>query len=93
MLDLGRVGDIAEVTVNGTSAGIVWKAPYQADITGLLKKGPNKIEIKVTNEWTNRLIGDQKAISGKKVLNSPLLIRERNLNESGLLGPVTILKY
>ena len=30
-LDLGDVGDIAEVRVNGKPAGTAWKAPYQAD--------------------------------------------------------------
>jgi hypothetical protein len=93
ILDLGNVGDIAEVMVNDTSTGILWTAPFHADITGLIRKGPNKIEIKVTNEWTNRLIGDQKTVSDKKILNSSLFIRERNLSESGLMGPVTIQKY
>jgi hypothetical protein len=93
ILDLGKVGDLAEVTVNGTPAGILWNAPFRADITGLIKKGTNKIEIRVTNEWTNRLAGDMKAAQGKKILNSPLFVRGGNLNESGLLGPVKILKY
>lgn len=93
ILDLGRVCDIAEVTVNGAPAGLLWKAPFQTDISGLLKKGTNIIEIKVTNQWTNRLAGDMKAPPGKKVLNSSLFIRVRDLPESGLLGPVKILKY
>lgn len=94
ILDLGKVGDIAEVSINGTALGILWKAPFQADITGLLRKGTNKLEIKITNEWTNRLAGDQKASPGNKVLNSTLFVFPgRNLNDSGLLGPVTILEY
>jgi hypothetical protein len=92
ILDLGGVGDIAEIKVNGSSAGIVWKPPYHADITGLLRKGINTLEIKVTNQWTNRLAGDMKLEAGKKVLNSPLFIRVRELNGSGLIGPVRILK-
>jgi hypothetical protein len=91
-LDLGKVGDIAEVTVNGTQTGILWEPPFRTEITSLLKKGINKIEIKVTNQWTNRLIGDQKAGAGKKVLNSSVFVRGRDLNESGLLGPVEIIK-
>jgi|WetSurMetagenome_2_1015567.scaffolds.fasta_scaffold00002_86 hypothetical protein len=92
ILDLGKVCDLAEVSVNGLPAGIIWNPPFRADITGILKKGMNTIEIKVTNEWTNRLAGDQKAPAGKKVLNSNLFVFARNLNDSGLLGPVTILK-
>ena len=93
ILDLGKVGDIAEVSINGTKAGVLWKAPFQTDITNMLRRGTNLIEIKVTNEWTNRLAGDQKASPGNKVLNSTLFVFPgRNLNDSGLLGPVTILK-
>jgi hypothetical protein len=59
----------------------------------LLRKGSNTLEIKVTNEWTNRLAGDQKAVPGKKVLNSRLFVfGGRALNDSGLLGPVTIIR-
>jgi hypothetical protein len=93
ILDLGKVADIAEVTINGTRSGLLWNAPFRTDITGLLKKGTNKIEVKVTNQWTNRLIGDQKSTPDKKILNSSVMVWGRNLNESGLLGPVTILKY
>jgi hypothetical protein len=93
VIDLGNVGDIAEVTVNGVPAGLLWKYPYSADITGLIRKGMNNFEIKVTNQWTNRLAGDMKSAPGKKVLNSSLFVRANSLNESGLMGPVKILKY
>jgi hypothetical protein len=72
VLDLGKVGDIAEVTINGSPVGILWNSPFCTDISGLIRKGTNIIEIKVTNEWTNRLAGDMKAAPGKKILNSPL---------------------
>ena len=39
--------------------GIVWKKPFRVDVTNALKTGENKLEIKVTNLWVNRLIGDQ----------------------------------
>ena len=92
-IDLGKVDDLAEVKINGTSTGVLWKAPFRADITDLLKMGNNFIEIRITNQWTNRLIGDQKLPPEKKVLNSSVMVWGRNLNESGLLGPVTITKY
>jgi hypothetical protein len=90
ILDLGNVGDIAELIVNGTPADTLWSSPYRANITGLFKEGQNKLEVKVTNEWTNRLSGDRLAAPGKKVLNSNLMVRPGALNESGLLGPVRI---
>ena len=58
-LDLGRVEVIAEVLVNGVFAGTCWAPPYSIDIQHLLHKGDNKIEIRVTNLWVNRLIGDE----------------------------------
>ena len=59
ILDLGQVANLAEVYVNGKSAGSCWKPPFRLDITNLLKPGENQLEIHVTNLWVNRLIGDE----------------------------------
>ncbi|MGC8668240.1 MAG: glycosyl hydrolase [Chthonomonadales bacterium] len=59
VLDLGLVKNFAEVTLNGRSLGVLWKAPFQVDATGLLKPGWNTLAVKVTNLWPNRLIGDE----------------------------------
>jgi SAM-dependent methyltransferase len=91
-IDLGDVKNLAEVTVNGKSLGIVWHSPYRVVATDVLKPGPNEITIKVTNAWVNRLIGDQQPDATTKYTfadvkpysaNSPLL-------PSGLLGPVQL---
>ncbi|WP_332369536.1 glycosylhydrolase-like jelly roll fold domain-containing protein [Spirosoma telluris] len=58
-LDLGQVEVIANVIVNGKDLGTLWKRPYRIDITGAVKTGANTLEIKVTNLWPNRLIGDE----------------------------------
>ncbi|MDR3181920.1 MAG: hypothetical protein LBT89_03210 [Planctomycetaceae bacterium] len=58
ILDLGEVRDVAEVFVNGKSAGILWKKPFRADITGLLREGENELKVEVVNLWVNRLTGD-----------------------------------
>jgi len=58
-LDLGRVEVIAEVKLNEKDFGILWKRPYQIDVTSALKDGLNDLVIKVTNLWPNRLIGDE----------------------------------
>lgn len=58
-LELGRVDVVATVKVNGKPAGILWKPPFRADVTRLLRIGLNRIEIKVTNLWVNRMIGDE----------------------------------
>jgi hypothetical protein len=43
VIDLGEVRDVAEVFINGQSAGILWKKPYRADISQLVKAGENDI--------------------------------------------------
>ena len=70
-IDLGKVRDIAEVKVNGKSAGLTWAPPYRVDVTAALKAGANRLEIAVTNEWTNRQIGDRLLPPEKRVLTPP----------------------
>ena len=60
LLDLGRVEVIAEVIVNGNNLGILWKPPFRVDVTDVLKPGDNTLEVRVTNLWPNRLIGDER---------------------------------
>jgi hypothetical protein len=93
-LDLGGVKNLAEVRVNGQSLGIVWKTPFRVEVTNALKPGANALDIRVTNLWVNRLIGDQQPNAARKYTyttqpfynaNSPLL-------PSGLLGPVQLVR-
>jgi len=58
-LDLGQVEVIAEVIMNDKNLGILWKRPFRIDITDIVNKGENKLEVHVTNLWPNRLIGDE----------------------------------
>jgi hypothetical protein len=101
-LDLGNISKIGEVWLNGGSLGITWSKPYRFDVTGMLKRGENKLKIEIANTWSNRLTGD--AIKGEKYTNTN--IRTTNIDglntkqvpwaqvpliESGLLGPVTLI--
>jgi hypothetical protein len=58
-LDLGVVKEIAEVFVNGQNLGILWKAPFRISIDKAVKEGNNTLEVRITNLWPNRLIGDE----------------------------------
>jgi len=92
-IDLGSVKELAEVIINGKSMGIVWKTPFRVDITEGLKQGENSIEIKVTNLWVNRLIGDKQPGEGQKYTYTtmPFYRADSPLKPSGLLGPVQVL--
>lgn len=58
-LNLGDVQVIAEVNLNGQDLGILWKPPFRVDVTKLARPGVNDLEVRVTNLWPNRLIGDE----------------------------------
>jgi hypothetical protein len=93
-LDLGSVKDLAEVHVNGTTLGIVWKPPFKVNMTGVLKPGENKLDIQVTNLWVNRLIGDRQPDAQEKItytITEPYKA-DSPLKTTGLLGPVIIFE-
>ncbi len=58
-LDLGRVQVMAQVTLNGKDLGTLWTFPFRTEITDAAHAGDNDLEIRVTNLWPNRLIGDE----------------------------------
>ena len=56
-LDLGTVGEIAEVFVNGECLGVRAWGPKTFDITTTVRAGTNTLEIRVTNSMANRMEG------------------------------------
>ena len=101
-IDLGEVGQMADVFVNGEHVDFLWKAPYKVNFEGKLKPGKNTIEVKVVNTWANRLIGDgQPGVEGHSFTPIPfygvksLTQNMGTLIPAGLMGPVhlQILRY
>ena len=92
-LDLGEVKNVAEVFVNGNKLGTLWTPPFRMEITPALRAGENKVEIRVTNLWRNRLVGDQKLPQPERTTWGfyRFYDADSQLAESGLLGPVRIL--
>ena len=91
-LDLGRVGEMARVRVNGNDLGVVWTSPYRVEISRALRVGRNSIEIEVANYWRNRIVGDRQP-GAKPQTMAPITPFDAAtpLRDSGLLGPVTLL--
>ncbi|MBI5085498.1 MAG: hypothetical protein HZB13_12975 [Acidobacteria bacterium] len=81
VLDLGEVGVVAEVWLNGRRIGErVWK-PFRFDVTAAVRPGANRLRIVVTNTEAN----------ARAVANHRGLLPNIRLN--GLLGPVTLTPY
>ncbi|MGK6320377.1 glycosyl hydrolase [Sphingomonas sp. DT-204] len=92
LLDLGSVGDVAEVRVNDRLVGTVWHAPYRLDIAGTVKPGRNRLEVRVANLWVNRLIGDVQPGAKKITFTTvPTYKPDAPLRPSGLIGPVRLM--
>lgn len=76
MLDLGKVGHTARLSVNGQDLGIRIGEPYAWDISSVVRAGKNTIEITAANTLVNR-IHDRFSIY-------------LQLLPSGIIGPVTL---
>jgi len=92
-LDLGKVYVIAHVKINNHYAGDLWTYPYHLDITRLLKKGENKIQISVVNTWVNRLIGDSRLPDSLRFTHTFYnpYHPDSPLEKSGLIGQVNLM--
>ena len=82
VLDLGLVNDTFRVWVNGRRAPTNGPLRPQLDLGGLLRPGPNTIEVEVATSLINRLRTVTPSIYG---------IATRQ--DYGLLGPVRLLPY
>ena len=100
-LDLGKVGNIAKVELNGVEAGTIWMRGQKLDITGIVNAGKNNLVVFVTNTLINRISALEKPIPVPEELVSRFgtsttsysnrLPREfgfKPLPASGLMGPV-----
>jgi hypothetical protein len=93
-IDLGEVKNLAEVSINGKSQGIVWKKPFKIRIDKSLKTGKNQLSVKITNLWVNRIIGDlQLHVENPVTYTSWAFYKaDSPLLPSGLLGPVKLIQ-
>jgi hypothetical protein len=88
--------EAAIVYVNGYRAGSVWCPPYSLDVTNLLKPGPNKFRIEVSNTAINYMSGH--SLPDYRLLNlrygerfRPQEMEKVQPVPSGMLGPVRLI--
>ena len=101
ILDLGGVHDVAEVFINGKSAGIVWTKPFQTDISKLVQPGKNDLKIEIVNLWVNRMTGDMLLNPKDRFCKTNQSYMKSEvwpggdepfrIQTAGLLGPVTLI--
>jgi hypothetical protein len=97
-LELGEVREVAEVVVNGHSAGVCWMRPHRLDITPHVRPGRNRIRVEVTNLLINRVLGgpppDYAAVHRRfgPRFPDPVEWKQARPLPSGLLGPVRLLR-
>lgn len=100
-LDLGKIGNIGEVFVNGKNAGIVWMKGQKCDITKLVQKEKNELLVLVTNTNINRVSAFKEPVPVPENLvekygtarvggSMPREYGFEPLPPSGLMGPVII---
>jgi len=83
-INLGKVADICELTVNGTPCGVQWYGERVYDVTGLLHEGDNVIEVKVTTLMGNYI----QTLKDNRVAYRFVFRRNQPLVSAGLIGPV-----
>ncbi len=105
-VDLGKVGNVAEVELNGKKIGTVWMRGQTLDATDAVKAGKNRMVVIVTNMLINRISGLKEAPPVPEELipsygrGNPMKQLQghsaysqlfKPLPASGLLGPVRLI--
>ncbi|NND05035.1 MAG: hypothetical protein HKN87_01530 [Saprospiraceae bacterium] len=100
-LDLGKVGEVATIYLNGSEIATKVFAPFSFDITKHVRAGENDLVIDVANTWSNQLIGEVDIPYNEQRTRSNVGARDGydrpwrayKPRQSGLLGPVQVLIY
>jgi hypothetical protein len=93
-VDLGDVREVAEVLLNDKPLGIAWQPPFRVELTTAGKAGANRLKVRVTNLWINRLYGDHTTKGVRYTRTNSTFGRGASKLEalpSGLLGPVRLV--
>jgi hypothetical protein len=101
-LDLGKVGNVAEVILNDQKVGIRWMRGQKLEVTNIVKGGENRLKILVTNTLINRISAMKEPPpvpaelvsqfgNGNVTNEKPREFGFKPLPASGLIGPVALI--
>lgn len=99
VLDLGEVGRIARVALNGLPAGTRWNSPFRFAVGRIIRPGKNRLTVEVANTWLNRLLADRGRPNSERTswTTWPRLdqwISQGAVPErSGWIGPLTLTAF
>jgi hypothetical protein len=100
ILDLGKVYDMAKVTINEQPLGRVWHVPFQLEVSSSLLKTENVLSVEVRNLNANRIIQmDKEQVPWKNfydinfvdITYQPFDASDWEPLPSGLNGPVQLI--
>ncbi len=86
ILDLGEVHDLSEVTLNGLALGSRWWGRHRYALTGLVRPGPNHLQIKVATMLANLMQHKKDDAAAQRWAGWAPPI------SAGLVGPVRLLE-
>ena len=92
LLNLGDVGVMAEVRLNGEDLGGRWMSPFVFPVEDKLRTGENMLEVEVVNVWRNRMVRDLMLPEDERYtwFIAHDIVPGEELMPSGLLGPVQL---
>lgn len=84
--------EVASVSINGKALEReLWCKPFRIDIASYLKQGVNRLEIKVSNSWRNKIIEQNKKSAEERDIFYMTYIGDNTLSPSGIWGKVNIV--
>lgn len=96
-INLGSIGGVAEVRLNGKTVRYLWKDDDDIPVDNLLWKG-NRLEVILGTTLRNRMAGDMEKYGRPVNVKTPTSVDrlpqgEKDLKPSGLMGPVSVIMY
>jgi hypothetical protein len=95
-LELGKVGEVARVYLNGVELGVSLFPPHKLLVDNVLREGQNNMVVEVANTWLNQYLSDiQQPLSEQRLrtnVDKADFVKNGAFPlPSGLIGPVQLV--